>query len=309
MRYIDSGFVYVQDGGKEYILSLHDGTKVRRVFSDDSPEYPESIDLKITNKCTTGCAWCHESSTPKGLHADYEWLMNLLDSIPLGVEIAIGGGDPLLYPRLREVLEFAKSKGILPSITINSRSPHTVNDLMVLKDNVYGVGLSVPADRASEKDDKYVLDKIRMFKEVGVSTDRIVLHGIIHVNSPEQLLRLARKTGVSKVLILGYKSFGFGKKFLNVLIKNDITKYFPKMFNNEVTVAYDTLAVHQIGLDTNSIYYMGGEGLNSFYVDAVNKQFSVASYSEDRYDSTTPNVKEMFGFIRKEGLDIRKNMM
>ena len=37
-----------------------------RVGEDLISEFPDSIDLKVTNKCSWGCDFCHESSNPGG---------------------------------------------------------------------------------------------------------------------------------------------------------------------------------------------------------------------------------------------------
>ena len=57
--------------GNYKVRLFSDGTKIR--FSNDDefhPEFPESIDLKITNRCDLRCLMCHEKSTPNGKNAD-----------------------------------------------------------------------------------------------------------------------------------------------------------------------------------------------------------------------------------------------
>ena len=41
-----------------------------RVGEELISEFPDSIDLKITNKCPWACPYCHESSTPNGKSFD-----------------------------------------------------------------------------------------------------------------------------------------------------------------------------------------------------------------------------------------------
>ena len=48
------------------------------------------MDLKITDWCDAGCAWCHEGSTLRGRHADLDEALELLSVLPAGAEIAIG---------------------------------------------------------------------------------------------------------------------------------------------------------------------------------------------------------------------------
>lgn len=51
--------------GNTTVIIMNDGTKIREY--ENAPEilHPESIDVKITDYCDMGCAYCHESSTKK----------------------------------------------------------------------------------------------------------------------------------------------------------------------------------------------------------------------------------------------------
>lgn len=78
--------------GNYRVTIYEDGTKEREVPKDFcKPEFPESIDLKITNKCDMGCAYCHENSTLDGKqgHFAHDFLWTLRP----GTELAIGGGN------------------------------------------------------------------------------------------------------------------------------------------------------------------------------------------------------------------------
>jgi len=69
-----------QNGNCLVTLCL-DGTKIREWPDNEEPvaEYPESIDIKCTNKCDGGCTWCHERSTIHGIHAKVDDIMCLVD--------------------------------------------------------------------------------------------------------------------------------------------------------------------------------------------------------------------------------------
>ena len=55
------------NGNYNVTLSLKDGTKIRETEEDEFiPSRPESIDIKITNKCDIGCPFCHENSIAEG---------------------------------------------------------------------------------------------------------------------------------------------------------------------------------------------------------------------------------------------------
>ena len=82
---------------------LEDGTKIRYNPLDHfKPDFPESIDMKICNRCDRGCRMCHECSTPDGALADLN--APFLDTLRPYTELAIGGGNPLEHPGLTEFL-------------------------------------------------------------------------------------------------------------------------------------------------------------------------------------------------------------
>ena len=94
-----SVFDTVYHNGNETLLVGLDGTKVRICPDDVSePEYPESIDVKITDRCENGCTFCYEGCTPEGL--DGAIPDKLFSSIPAFTELAIGGGNALLHPEI-----------------------------------------------------------------------------------------------------------------------------------------------------------------------------------------------------------------
>jgi MoaA/NifB/PqqE/SkfB family radical SAM enzyme len=83
--------------------------------------FPDSLDLKITNKCVWGCPWCHESSTKDGNSFSLERTKEVLSQLPrVPIEVAIGGGNVLDIPHeTLELVDWMKDYGFLPRITIN----------------------------------------------------------------------------------------------------------------------------------------------------------------------------------------------
>ena len=80
--------------GNYDVYLFDDGTKIRHrpdEVPDDQqmiPAFPESIDLKISNRCDIGCPQCHEKSVPNGELADLN--DPILNTLQAGTELAIG---------------------------------------------------------------------------------------------------------------------------------------------------------------------------------------------------------------------------
>ena len=139
--------LFEYQNGNATVSIYDDGTKIRMSMEQAKPEFPESMDIKITDYCDAGCVMCHEKSTRKGIHGNLETTLNLLKQLPAGVEIAIGGGNPLSHPDLYHFLEETKKHGIISSMTINELHYNDKNFQDVIKilvglDYIKGVGYS-----------------------------------------------------------------------------------------------------------------------------------------------------------------------
>lgn len=174
------------------VFLLNDGTKIRKGNSFNAI-FPESIDLKITNYCDLACPFCHEQSTKRGKHGDAETILSRLKGLPKGIELAIGGGNPLDFPNLSEFLSKLKDLGFIVNMTINSqhlsmdRYSEIAEKVMPL---IYGLGISGTTKNPYE------------IKETAVN------HFIIGEQSVSELVSLSGR--YKKVLLLGYKTYGRG---------------------------------------------------------------------------------------------------
>lgn len=305
-----SPILYQYQNGN-YVVSIHeDGTKIREVHDVPAPVFPESIDLKITDKCVCNCPYCHEGSTPEGKHADLETVFSILEGIEnKGTEIAIGGGDPLSHPNLMELLTWMKRRGLIANITINFRSLFNTKNLeedveyfnsLVNDKLIWGIGLS--ADVFSEM----------YFQILGQSvTENIVYHCILGVTPPKRVIDYLR-SGPKKILVLGYKTSGRGEKYLenNPAVQNNIEEWkfwMPAILSNpnSQVVSFDTLALDQLEMkqmvkpEVWTKHFMGKEGEFTMYVDAVKREYAISS-SSPKMPFENMDIKKMFYAVRRE---------
>jgi hypothetical protein len=282
----------------DFTFTLHsDGTLIREVDSSiENPKivHPSSIDIKLTDYCDMGCKFCHESSTVEGKHADLSDLMEKLGELPRGVELACGGGNPLSHPNIVPFLTALKCLGFIPNLTVNQGHLLTYYDLIVElieRKLIYGLGISLI-------NNNYKTIKLLMEK-----TNNIVFHIIAGVSNISILDKLHTEFGDDiKVLILGYKNFGFGVNYNSPIVqsnihewKNGIRKYF-----NKFTISFDNLALEQ--LDVKSIlteeawdkFYMGDDFVYTMYIDAVKKEFAPTSRSNDRVSFSDSSLLDYF---------------
>lgn len=273
-----------------------DGTKIRWNDKDSfNPIKPESIDLKITNKCNMACNMCHENSTPDGKHGD---ILNLpfIDTMFPYSEVAIGGGNPFTHPDLIEFLERLKERKIIASMTVNQM--HFMQNIDLLKELtdkklIYGLGISYIGGRHEN-----CIEAIKQFPNAVVH----VINGIVHMDGLEALAN-----NDLKILVLGYKEFRRGKTLYDECgsqinyLKAQFYDMLPKMVNDGwfKCISFDNLAIKQLEpkrLMSDKDYkefYMGDDGKFSLYVDSVKREFAKSSVSVERFP-ITDDIADMF---------------
>ncbi len=292
-------FVRYQNGNYTVTIDTQTGTKIRENDLDFfRADFPESMDIKITNRCDMGCPQCHENSTKDGLHGDI-MSEGFIDRLHPYTELAIGGGNPLEHPDLVPFLEKCKSLKLIPSMTVNQF--HFMKNQSFLKSLVdqhliYGLGISL-----THITEEFV-ETVKEFPNAVIH----VINGIVH---PTQLESIANNG--FKILILGYKEFRRGEvmyQHQSVAIeqlKQMLYDRLPEIIKDgwfEV-VSFDNLAIKQ--LDAQRLmsaedweqFYMGDDGSATMYVDMVNREFAKSSTSTERYP-LEDDIITMFEKIR-----------
>lgn len=284
---------YVNGNYKISIFS--DGTRIKETLDKDAEqfiaEFPDSCDMKITNQCDMGCSMCHENSTPDGKHAQQLLTHPVIENLHPYTEVAIGGGNPLSHPQLIEFLELLKEKKVIANMTVNYKhfmdSLEKINYLSSMN-LIKGIGIS-----ASKIDDNLI--------HILENYPNVVLHVINGLISPEEFQKLFdRKV---KVLILGYKEFRKGK-ILYEKNKETIDSNKMWMYNNITdfikrfkVLSFDELALKQLDVKRTvsqemwDLYYQGGDGQSTMFVDMVEENFAKSSISDKRYNLN--NIKSL----------------
>ena len=250
------------------------------------PEFPESIDLKITNYCTNGCKYCYANSSSFGSHAEIHDILDIVRDMRPYTEIALGGGNILDYPYLTDVLHEAKNRKVIVNITLKD------TDFIKYFDMVEEM-----ADRGLIKSIGISPTNIETLEEVSdliTYKCNIVLHLVLGLWTIEDIKEIFNMTRFDKFLFLGYKIIeGRSKDFYSTYessIQKNI-KDFEKFYKNHYisdykSVAFDNLAIDQLNLDVKNFYkelYQGEDGKFSFYIDLVEQKYSKNSIEEKKH--------------------------
>lgn len=279
---------------------LEDGTKIRRTKEDEFiPEFAENMDIKICNKCSASCGFCHEGSTPDGKIGD---IMNekFIETLHPYQEVAIGGGNIFEHPQLRPFLMKLKEKKVITNITVNQVHFEKYIKLFEYMRNtklVYGIGISL-VDPTPD-----FIEKVKEFPNAVIH----VINGIFKESDYQTL-----KDNDLKLLILGYKhlrrgndyfeqnmeSIGCNQKWLYNELQ-ELTEHFK-------VVSFDNLALDQLDVcrlltdEQWEEFFMGDDSQFTYYIDMVERKFAKSSTApmNERYD-LLDSVDEMFEKIRK----------
>lgn len=292
-----------KNGNYRVMLNLEDGTKIR--YNDENTlisSRPESIDVKISNQCEHNCIFCHENSNINGKLASIDAMKNFCNTLPPYCEIAVGGGNLMLsYNHTEVFLNMLKEVEAIPSITIRQ------DDFIKYKDKIqewknkeliYGIGVSL-TDSADHK-------LYRILKEFPTA----VVHVIAGILTEEDYEHL--RGHHVKLLILGYKQIGRGKKYYHICkhrIRTNMIMLEGNFyrFNQDFdSVSFDNLALeqlyarHHVSKEVWEKSYFGEDGDYTFYIDLVKEQFAKSSTSLKRYDINDLSIQQMFERIKND---------
>lgn len=290
--------------GNYKVSVFSDGTKTRQILvgANPLPEFPELVNVQITNWCDASCAFCHEESNTAEPHGDIMGLgLEVLLQLPVGTEVMLDGGATQKHPDLIPFLRALKNGGLITSIVVNSFHLEADADLLHLLQKeklVYEVKLSY-----LKKYHKQVVD---------FADENTTVSMILGVHTPEILesliLDFDKKRKRLKVELLGYKSWGRGKKFLinNPFLLSKIKEWKDHInvfFDQNIDIVFDNLSVKQLDMkrffEENEWEALHREkGNYGMYVSFVKNHYSLSSISEKRFPLTS-NIRQMFESIKE----------
>jgi hypothetical protein len=255
-------------------------------------DWPLNIDIRVTTACSLGfnpetgkavCSFCHESARVDGQEGDYTALKSILEPLPSGTELAIGGNR--LTPGLEDFIIWASMRGHICNLTVNhlhvNRDGEKLKSLMETN-AVRGLGISYRKE--------YPINFDKWF----IEHPNVVLHVIAGIDEVDDVLALP----FNKVLILGYKTFGFGVEYYSDEVERNLQRWlwWVSKFFGKKTVSFDNLSVEQLRIRrffTQEKWDEFYQGEHSFYIDAVAQEFRPSSRDARR----TPwniGIKEYF---------------
>ena len=288
--------------GNTYTTIYDDGTKTHFTMDDEFEfEFPESHDISISQCCDNGCEWCYYGCSPTGKHGKLTgW--KFFDSMRPYTEIAINLQSPV-NPDLIPFLTEMRDRKIIVNVTVNQN--HFMDDSMLslichLERHglIKGIGVSL----TNPRQDGFI-ETIKEFPNAVIH----VIAGVTPWGDIQDLMGHGLK-----LLILGYKKTGRGKKYYDSLSIPIITqmKYLEggldEVINGFKVVSFDNLAIEQLHIKDRltdkewNMFYGGDDGTVTFFIDLVKGVFARNSLSQIVYPIGDKTIDEMFAVIKEE---------
>lgn len=274
-----------RDGNNYVIFNWRTGGKLRVAPAGASfgkASRPELVDLKITDACPFGCAFCYQSSTQDGAEADWRLLSTVIEALGvkhLGVfEAAIGGGEPTSSDRFVDVIDKCCENFIVPNFTTFAVDWLLDDRKVEAASRCGGIGVSVHNERQVSKAIK--------IKETLPRQQVMAQHvfGTLPAERTLKLITACKHNGIP-LLLLGYKNTGMGASHEQV-DQSAITKQeWNRSSFKGLRLSVDTAFVnqHQHLLDwlaVDDITVTRQEGAFSCYIDAVTGKVGPSSYCD-----------------------------
>ena len=288
--------------GNTYTTLYEDGTKEHFTMDDEFKfDFPESMDVQVSQCCDNGCEWCYYGCSPTGKHGKLTgW--KFFETMHPYTEIAINLQSPVpqkIIPFLTEM----RNRNVIVNITVNQN--HFMDDSMLAlichlerHGLIKGIGVSLTNPRQDD-----FLDTIKEFPNAVIH----VIAGITPLEDIEYLMG----NGL-KLLILGYKAIGRGARYLTdyySYVCGDIERLednLDDILNGFKVVSFDNLAIEQLHIKDRltdkewNMFYGGDDGTVTFFIDLVKGVFARNSLSQIVYPIGDKGIDEMFAIIREE---------
>lgn len=259
---------------------------------------PELVDVKITDFCGYGCAFCYQGSTTEGQHAPLERIEAIFDDLAaMGVfEIAIGGGEPAHHPQFADILRAGTARGL--SVNFTAYGLDWVKNTQVLdalkETSGVGVGISVHNARDIKKIER-ARQALRDHQIYNVDLIAQTVVGATPVATIHALLE-ACSDSETPLLLLGYKDTGRGADYARKRIKREDVRALlvEAKRATQKRCKWGSLTRFHLSVDTAFLDAWGDvldelnipttlrtspEGKFSMYVDAVEDTVGPSSYA------------------------------
>lgn len=229
---------------------------------------PRQVSIALTNACDLECTHCYASKKKARLNLELvkQWILELDNAGCFG--IGFGGGEPTLYPNLKELCHFAKINTDL-AITMTSHG-HRLNEPLVdaLKESVNFLRISMDGvhdtyEKIRGRSFSSLLEKLDLIKDkMSFGINYVVNEATI--SDLPVAVKIAEEYQASELLLLPEEAYGRG-----IAVKQRALKELSDWINSysgnlrlSISSAHHELAQCQLPLPNEN------EGIAFAHIDA-----------------------------------------
>lgn len=229
-----------------YNFDVETGKFVRwgKTFEDDPTHapFPEILDIEITTKCNGPanklCGFCYKSNNPNGHNMSLDEFKNIIDKMPFLTQCALGAdAQGITNPDMYDMMAYARSKGIVPNLTIADVSTEVAEKLA----SVAGaVAVSVYKHAGFD----VAFDSVKNLSDAGMK--QINLHFMISSRTiadaykvTEAMKNDPRLANVNAIVFLGLKQKGRGTKY-DTVSRQDYKDLVDHCLANNIPFGFDS---------------------------------------------------------------------
>jgi len=211
----------------------------------EDPNYcefgPEILDIEVTTICKGPggklCPFCYKGNTPNGINMEFKTFKTILDKMPRTLtQIAFGAdAQATSNPDLFRMMEYARSREVVPNITVADISDEIADKL------VRYCG-AVAVSRYADYDICY--DSVKKLVDGGL--DQVNIHFMLSRETYKDAFKTIddyaddpRLKGLNAIVFLSLKQKGRGVKY-NSITKEEFKKLIDYAFEKKAPIGFDS---------------------------------------------------------------------
>ena len=207
----------------------------------------KKIYVEITNSCNLKCSFCPEGKRVKEFISvdKFENIINQIKSYTNLIALHVKG-EPLLHPKLEELLKICEDNNVLVNITTNATLLEKNKDILFKSKAVRQLNLSLHSITKNENTDTYNLETyinnvLEISKEILEKTNIIISYRLWNLENIKEnsenlhILDCLESAFSVENLVEKAKENSFVKLSENVFLNQDLEFVWPSMENEIIS--------------------------------------------------------------------------
>jgi hypothetical protein len=246
-------FKYLMSENLNYVFNRQTGySAVWGATKDEDPDFspfgPFIADIEVTTICKGPgdklCPFCYKANSPNGDYMSFDLFKKVFDKLPDTLQQVAYGADAQCEsnPDIWKIMEYTRSKGVIPNITVADISDDTADKLVSV---VGAVAVSRYADK------NYCYNSIKKLVDRGLK--QCNMHIMISIETLPQVWETlndivmgeSRLEGLNAIVFLSLKKKGRGVGH-NPITQEEFTRITNFCLENKISFGFDSCSAPKL---------------------------------------------------------------